>query len=217
MDLIWDGLKEAIELIFTGDAYVYEVAFTSLYVSGSATLIAVVIGFAIASLLVFRAPPGRTLALSAFNAGMALPPVAVGLVVAIMLWRTGPLGALGAAGADAPPGLGGVLEDGERVLRRFEEADGVDTGGGGHAAGDEYAGDGGVHAGLEHEEPEEDAADDVGDEAADLEDVEQGEGADKEGGVGEGVEVEALGVEGGDDEEGAEVVDDREGDEEDLE
>ncbi len=95
MDLIWDGIKEAAELIFTGDAYVYEVALTSLYVSGTATLIAVVIGFGIASLLVFRAPPGRTLALSAFNAGMALPPVAVGLIVAIMLWRTGPLGELG--------------------------------------------------------------------------------------------------------------------------
>ncbi len=95
MDLIWDGIKEAVRLVFTGDAYVYEVALTSLYVSGTATLIAVVIGFGIASLLVFRAPPGRTLALSAFNAGMALPPVAVGLFVAIMLWRTGPFGALG--------------------------------------------------------------------------------------------------------------------------
>ncbi|HEY5624898.1 MAG TPA: ABC transporter permease [Dehalococcoidia bacterium] len=94
MDLIWDGFTKAIELIFTGDAYVYEVALTSLYVSGTATLIAVVIGFGIASLLVFRAPPGRTVALSAFNAGMALPPVAVGLIVAIMLWRTGPLGEL---------------------------------------------------------------------------------------------------------------------------
>ncbi len=95
MDLIWDGIKEAVRLVFTGDAYVYEVTLTSLYVSGTATLIAVFLGFGIASLLVFRAPPGRTLALSAFNAGMALPPVAVGLIVAIMLWRTGPLGALG--------------------------------------------------------------------------------------------------------------------------
>ena len=95
MDLIWEGFKEALRLIFTGEGYVYEVALTSLYVSGSATLIAVVLGFGIASLLVFRAPPGRTLALSAFNAGMALPPVVVGLLVAIMLWRTGPLGALG--------------------------------------------------------------------------------------------------------------------------
>lgn len=94
MDLIWDGVKEAVRLIFTGNGYVYEVTFTSLTVSGAATAIAVVAGFAFAAFLVFRAPPGRTLALSAFNAGMALPPAAVGLLVAILLWRTGPLGQL---------------------------------------------------------------------------------------------------------------------------
>ena len=94
MDLIWDGTKEAVRLIFEGDAYVYEVLFTSLYVSGAATLIGVALGLSIASFLAFRAPPGRTAALSAFNAGMALPPVAVGLLVAILLWRSGPLGQL---------------------------------------------------------------------------------------------------------------------------
>src|SRR2546426_2319577 len=94
MDLIWDGITEALRLIFSGDGYVYEVTFTSLSVSGAATLIALVLGLAFASLLAFRAPPGRTLAVSAFNAGMALPPVAVGLLVAVLLWRTGPLGQL---------------------------------------------------------------------------------------------------------------------------
>jgi tungstate transport system permease protein len=94
MDLIWDGFTEALDLIFSGDAYVYEVTYTSLLVSGSATLIALVLGLSIASFLAFRAPPGRTVALSGLNAGMALPPVAVGLIVSILLWRTGPLGLL---------------------------------------------------------------------------------------------------------------------------
>jgi len=94
MDLIWDGLTEALRLIFTGDSYVYEITLLSLTVSGAATGIALVIGLSVASFLAFGAPPGRTLALSAFNAGMALPPVAVGLLVAVMLWRTGPLGQL---------------------------------------------------------------------------------------------------------------------------
>lgn len=94
MDLIWDGFTEALDLIVSGDAYVYEVTFTSLLVSGSATLIAVVLGLSIASFLAFRAFPGRTLTLIAFYAGMALPPVVVGLLVSIMLWRTGPLGQL---------------------------------------------------------------------------------------------------------------------------
>src|SRR5256712_2233995 len=94
MKLIWDGITEALRLIFTGNGYVYEVTLTSLSVSGAATLIALVLGLAFASLLAFRAPPGRILAVSAFNAGMALPPVAVGLLVAVLLWRTGPLGQL---------------------------------------------------------------------------------------------------------------------------
>jgi tungstate transport system permease protein len=94
MDLIWDGFTEALDLIFSGDAYVYEVMFTSLLVSGTATLIALVLGLTIASFLAFRAFPGRTLTLIAFYAGVALPPVVVGLVVSIMLWRTGPLGQL---------------------------------------------------------------------------------------------------------------------------
>jgi tungstate transport system permease protein len=94
MDLIWDGITEAFRLIFAGDRYVYEITFLSLLVSGAATLIGLVIGLSVASLLAFRAPPGRAAALSVFNAGMALPPVAVGLIVAIMLWRSGPLGQL---------------------------------------------------------------------------------------------------------------------------
>jgi tungstate transport system permease protein len=95
MELIWDGITEALRLIFTGDGYVYGILFTSLQVSGAATLIAVALGFGIAAFLLLGAPPGRTLALSAFNAGMALPPVVVGLVIAVLLWRTGPLGELG--------------------------------------------------------------------------------------------------------------------------
>ncbi len=62
--------------------------------SGVATGIALVIGLSVASLLAFRAPPGRTLVLSFLNSGMALPPVVAGLMVAVMLWRTGPLGQL---------------------------------------------------------------------------------------------------------------------------
>ena len=94
MDLILDGITEAFRLIFTGDGYVYEILLLSLMVSGAATAIAVVAGFTIAALLAFRSVTGRTLTVSTFNTGMALPPVAVGLLVAVMLWRTGPLGQL---------------------------------------------------------------------------------------------------------------------------
>ncbi len=78
MELIWDGIREAFRLIFTGNSEVYEIALLSLTVSAAATGIALVIGLGIASFLAFRAPPGRTLALSLLNSGMALPPVVVG-------------------------------------------------------------------------------------------------------------------------------------------
>ena len=94
MELIWDGIREAFRLIFTGNSEVYQITFLSLMVSATATGIALVIGLSIASFLAFGAPPGRTLTLSFLNSGMALPPVVVGLVVAILLWRTGPLGSL---------------------------------------------------------------------------------------------------------------------------
>ena len=94
MDLIWDGIREAFRLIFTGNGEVYEIVLLSLTVSGAATGFALVIGLSMASLLAFRPPPGRTLVLSFLNSGMALPPVVAGLIVAVMLWRTGPLGQL---------------------------------------------------------------------------------------------------------------------------
>ena len=94
MGLVWDGITEAFRLIFTGDAQVYEIAFLSLGVSAVATAIALVVGLSVASFLAFRAPPGRTVAISFLNSGFALPPVVVGLIVAVLLWRTGPLGQL---------------------------------------------------------------------------------------------------------------------------
>jgi len=94
MDLIWDGIREALRLIFTGDGAVYEIVLLSLTVSGAATGIALTIGLSMAALLAFRPPPGRTLVLSFLNSGMALPPVVAGLIVAVLLWRTGPLGQL---------------------------------------------------------------------------------------------------------------------------
>ena len=74
-----------------------------------------------------------------------------------------------------------------------------------------------MDAGAEDEGPEDDAAEEVGPEATDAGTVEGVEAEPDEGGGGEGQEVEALGVEHGDDEDGAEVVDDGERGEEDLE
>jgi tungstate transport system permease protein len=50
------------------------------------------IGVTLGSLLALNRFPGRGVALAVVNTGMGLPPVVVGLFVAVMLWRSGPLG-----------------------------------------------------------------------------------------------------------------------------
>lgn len=94
MDLIWDGLKEAIRLLAHNRGDVYEIAWRSLVVSGSATVISFVLGVGAGSLLAFRQFRGRFAVMTLVNTGMGVPPVVVGLVVAILLWRSGPLGGL---------------------------------------------------------------------------------------------------------------------------
>jgi len=65
-----------------------------LRVSGIATAISLLIGLPFGTLLALGKFPGRSFLLSLINTGMALPPVVVGLVVAMTLWRSGPLGDL---------------------------------------------------------------------------------------------------------------------------
>ena len=94
MDLIVQGIGEAIQRLLTLDPDVREAASASLAVSGSATLLAIVTGIPLGALLGGASFRGRNLLLSLVNTGMGLPPVAVGLFVAILVWRSGPLGQL---------------------------------------------------------------------------------------------------------------------------
>lgn len=73
----------------------YEVLARSALVSVSATLIAATIGIALGTALVLVRIPGRRLMTAVVNTGMAVPTVVVGLAVALLLWRSGPLGDLG--------------------------------------------------------------------------------------------------------------------------
>lgn len=95
MDLIWDGLREAVRLLLRGDREVMTIALRSLLVSGAATALSLLLGAPLGMLLALRAFPGRSVLLALVNTGMGLPPVVVGLVVALLLWRSGPLGATG--------------------------------------------------------------------------------------------------------------------------
>ncbi len=95
MGLILQGIVEAFRLLFSFDPELYRIALLSLRISGTATLLSIVLGIGGGLLLALTRFPGRKLALAAVNTGMGLPPVVVGLFVSIMLWRSGPLGVLG--------------------------------------------------------------------------------------------------------------------------
>lgn len=95
MDIIWQGFIKALELLFTGDRDLLEITLLTIKVSGTATLISVLIGVPLGTFLALSLFPGRKLIVSIVNFGMGLPPVVVGLWVSIFLWRYGPLGFLG--------------------------------------------------------------------------------------------------------------------------
>ncbi len=73
----------------------YEVLARSAFVSVSATLVASLIGIPLGTALALARVPGRSLLTAVVNTGMAVPTVVVGLAVAMVLWRSGPLGDLG--------------------------------------------------------------------------------------------------------------------------
>jgi tungstate transport system permease protein len=94
MEIIVEGIKQAFLLLIHGDRMVVQVALLSLLISGAATMISLLLGIPFGSMLGLTRFPGRRILVSLVNTGMGAPPVVVGLVVFIALWRTGPLGML---------------------------------------------------------------------------------------------------------------------------
>jgi tungstate transport system permease protein len=76
------------------DAEVFQITILSLQISALATGISLLLGLPFGTLLALAKFRGRSFLLSLVNTGMGLPPVVVGLVVALTLWRSGPLGDL---------------------------------------------------------------------------------------------------------------------------
>jgi tungstate transport system permease protein len=94
VELIWQGLAKAAELVFGLDTEVWGVTWLSLKISSSATAISLLLGIPLGITLALARFPGRSLLAAAVNTGMGLPPVVVGLFVSMLLWRSGPLGFL---------------------------------------------------------------------------------------------------------------------------
>ena len=94
MGLIWEGVRKAVQLLWTLDPEVLGITLLSLKVSILATAVSLVIGASAGMALALTRFPGKRLLISLINTGMGLPPVVVGLFVTILLWRNGPLGFL---------------------------------------------------------------------------------------------------------------------------
>ena len=94
MDFIEDGVKQAARLLVHGDHDILVIVVTTLRLALWSTLLALALGLPLGLALGLGRFRGRRAALALANAGMGLPPVVVGLVVALLLFRGAPLGGL---------------------------------------------------------------------------------------------------------------------------
>jgi tungstate transport system permease protein len=95
MHSILYGFIGAFKLIFSANPELFKIILLSLQVSGSALIIATLLGLPAGVTLAWRRVPLRGLIMSLMNTGMGLPPVVVGLFLYLILSRSGPLGVLG--------------------------------------------------------------------------------------------------------------------------
>jgi tungstate transport system permease protein len=90
-----EGLRQALQLLLHADPRLLAIIGLSLRVSATAMLFATLIGVPLGAWLGLRHFIGRRLVIALLYTGMGFPPVVVGLVVYLLLSRSGPLGSLG--------------------------------------------------------------------------------------------------------------------------
>jgi tungstate transport system permease protein len=91
---LWNGLVKAVELIFTLDPEVMQIAGRSLQVAVTSIIIASIICVPIASVIHFKQFRGKKFLVSLIQTFYSVPTVVVGLFVFVFISRAGPLGFL---------------------------------------------------------------------------------------------------------------------------
>ncbi len=94
MELFGDAIVQAFQLLVSLDAYVFQILWRSIQVSGGAMVIAILTGLPVGVLVGVARFPGRRALVALIYTGFALPPVVIGLVVYLLLSRQGPIGGL---------------------------------------------------------------------------------------------------------------------------
>lgn len=92
MTFLTDVLAEGWRILTEFGPGLREVLALTLVVSGSATVIAVVIGVPSGVALGLGRFRGRGLVMTLVNVGMGIPPVLAGLFILLLFWSEGPLG-----------------------------------------------------------------------------------------------------------------------------
>jgi len=95
MNTFSESFRVAGSLILSLDPTLWSVVIRSLAVSGTATVIACTIGILAGAWLGVSRFRGRGVVVTLLNTALAVPAVVVGLVVYLLLSRSGPLGFLG--------------------------------------------------------------------------------------------------------------------------
>jgi tungstate transport system permease protein len=94
MESIVHGLLNGLLLIGTFNPELYQIILRSLQVSGSAMLISTAIGGSFGTLVALHHFSGRRIIINVLNTFMGLPPVVAGLLLYLLLSRSGPFGFL---------------------------------------------------------------------------------------------------------------------------
>lgn len=94
MDEIWNGLWKVIELIATLDPQVVEITTRSLAISISSATLAALVCIPLGGIIEFRRFWGKRALVNIIQTLYSLPTVTVGLLVFLLISRSGPLGGL---------------------------------------------------------------------------------------------------------------------------
>ena len=95
MNSFSDSVTTALGLVVSGDAALWAIVMRSLAVSATACVLACGLGLLLGAWLAVARFPGRSAVLTLLNTFLAIPSVVVGLVIYLLLSRSGPLGFLG--------------------------------------------------------------------------------------------------------------------------
>ena len=94
MDFLLNGFAEAFNLLLNGNLETYSAIKATLYTSSVSILFSILVGFPLGFILGFYDFKGRKILRLLSDTALAMPTVAIGLILYAFITRNGPLGSL---------------------------------------------------------------------------------------------------------------------------